>query len=121
MAKGSIQHRLTKLEAKRRFLEWFVRRRFYQTLTEQELVTFAVDGQLPASLSSRPTAIDTLDRETINRLWKEDDRIFGNRTQEELAFFATNGFWPEQTGRFHYSVRDGKLIIEWQNEAADKK
>jgi len=42
MAEGSIPRRLAKLEAKRRFLDWFVRKRFYQSLTEQELMTFDV-------------------------------------------------------------------------------
>lgn len=113
MAGASVRHRLAKLEAKGRFLHWFVRRRFYLSLTEQELVTFALSGQLPVPLTSRPSAIDRLDRKTLHRLWKEDERTFGNRTHEELAFFTLKGFWPEQTGRFHYSMRDGKLIIEW--------
>jgi hypothetical protein len=36
MAEGSIPRRVAKLEAKRRFLDWFVRQRFYQSLTEQD-------------------------------------------------------------------------------------
>lgn len=37
MAKASIRDRLAKLEDKRRFLDWFVRSRFYETLTLEEL------------------------------------------------------------------------------------
>jgi hypothetical protein len=53
---------------------------------------------------------------TLHRLWREDERIFGGRSQQELAFFTTNGFWPEQRGQFHYSMHDGKLIVEWRTE-----
>jgi|SRR5437868_14863778 len=113
MAEGSIPRRLAKLEAKRRFLDWFVRQRFYHTLTEQELMTFALDGQLPVSIPNRPSTLDRLDRKTLHRLWKDNERTFSGRSEEELASFATNGFWPEQRGRFHYSVHAGKLTVEW--------
>jgi hypothetical protein len=116
MAEGSIPRRVAKLEAKRRFLDWFVRQRFYQSLTEQELMTFAMDGQLPDPIPNRPSTMDRLDRMTLHRLWREDERIFGGRSQQELAFFTTNGFWPEQRGQFHYSMHDGKLIVEWRTE-----
>jgi hypothetical protein len=116
MAEKSIPSRLEKLEAKRRFLEWFATQRFYHSLTEQELMTFALTGQLPVPVPNRPSTMDSLDRKTLLRLWKEDERTFGGRSEEELAFYARNGFWPEQKGGFHYSIRDGKLIIEWQTE-----
>jgi hypothetical protein len=41
MAKASIRDRLAKLEDKRRFLDWFAASRFYQTLTWEELETWA--------------------------------------------------------------------------------
>jgi hypothetical protein len=117
MAGRSIPRRLEKLEARRRFLDWFVRRRFYESLTEQELRIFALSGRLPDPMPNRPSRMDRLDRKSLYRLWREHERTFGVRTQEELAYFTTNGFWPEQKGGFHYSMQDGKLIIEWRNEA----
>ncbi len=113
MAEKSIPRRLEKLEAKRRFLDWFARQRFYHSLTEQELMMFALDGQLPVPIPNRPSRIDSLDRKTLGRLWKDDERTFAGRSEEELAFFTMNGFWPEQRGRFHYSMHAGKLTIEW--------
>jgi hypothetical protein len=113
MAEKSIARRLAKLEAKRRFLDWFAKQRFYHSLTEQELMTFALDGQLPLPIPNRPSTMDSLDRKTLLRLWKDDERTFGGRSEEELAFFATNGFWPEQKWRLHYSTHGGKLIVEW--------
>lgn len=113
MPERSIPRRLEKLEAKRRFLDWFAEQRFYQSLTEQELMTFALTGQLPVPVPNRPSRIDSLDRKTLLRLWKDDERTFRGRSEEEQAFFTMNGFWPEQRGRFHYSMHDGKLIVEW--------
>lgn len=113
MAEKSIPRRLEKLEAKRRFLDWFVRQRFYQSLTDQELMTFALKGELPVPVPKRPSTMDNLDRKTLHRLWKAHERTFGGRSEEELAFFTTNGFWPEQRGRFHYSTHDGKLTVQW--------
>jgi hypothetical protein len=57
--------------------------------------------------------MDSLDRKTLLRLWKDDERTFGGRSEEELAFFTTKGFWPEQSGRLHYSMHDGKPTVEW--------
>jgi len=113
MAEKSIRRRLDELEAKRRFLEWFAKQRFYRTLTERELMTFALDGQLPVPIPTRPSTIHSLDRKTLLRLWQDDERTFSGRTEEELAFFTMNGFWPEQRGRFHYSMHAGKLTVEW--------
>ncbi len=121
MAEKSISRRVAKLEAKRRFLDWFVRMRFYESLTEQELTTFALSGQLPDPIPNGPSRMDRLDRKTLHRLWREHERTFGVRTQEELAYFTTNGFWPEQKGGLHYSMQDGKLIMEWLTEAVYKK
>lgn len=113
MAENSMLGRLAKLEAKRRFLDWFATERFYRTLTEHELTNFAVNGQLPTPIPNRPSTMDSLDKKALRRLWKEDERFFGGRNEDDLVFFTKNGFWPEQQGGFHYSMQDGKLIIEW--------
>jgi hypothetical protein len=60
--------------------------------------------------------VDTLDRNSLLKLWEEDERVFGGRNHEELEFYADNGFWPEGRGRLHYSMQDGKLVVEWRNE-----
>jgi hypothetical protein len=116
VAEKSISSRLAKLEAKRRFLDWFAKQRFYQSLTEQELMTFALYGQLPVPIPNRPSTIDSLDGKTLLRLWQDDERTFSGRSEEELAFFTMNGFWPEQRGRFNYSMHAGKLTVEWLSE-----
>ena len=29
-------------------------------------------------------------------MWEEEQRLFGARSKEQLAFFADHGHWPEQ-------------------------
>jgi hypothetical protein len=36
--------------------------------------------------------MDSLDRKTLRRLWKEDERLFGGRSKDDLAFHTRNGF-----------------------------
>ena len=105
-----------KLENQRRFLDWFVWDRFYETLTADELVTFARDGHLPNPLPSRPSRLDDLDRDSLIKRWEEEERTFAGRSREELEYYADNGFWPDERGRLHYSMQDGKLVVEWRNE-----
>jgi hypothetical protein len=116
MAKASIRDRLAKLQNMRRFRDWFVRHRFYAALTLEELETCAVGGGFPDPIPNRPSSLDTLDRNSLLKLWQEDERVFGGRNQEELQFYADSGFWPEERGRLHYSMQDGKLVVEWRSE-----
>jgi hypothetical protein len=116
MSKASSRDRLMKLEKQRRFLDWFVWNRFYESLTADELATFARDGHLPNPLPNRPSGVDGSDRKTLLKRWEDSERVFGGRSREELEYYADNGSWPEQTGRLHYSMQDGKLVVEWRNE-----
>ena len=115
MPKASIRDRLAKLEDQRRFLDWFVRHRFYATLTLEELETCALGGGLPDPVPNRPSNVDTSDRKSLLKLWEEDELRFGGRSQDELDFYAEHGFWPERKGRLHYSMQDGRLFVEWRN------
>ena len=109
-----IRNRLTRLEKKRRFLDWFVWDRFVDSLTEDELGIYVRDGKPPEPIPNRPSRFDTMDRKTLSKLWEENERIFAGRSPEELEYFAENGHWPEQRGWFHYLMEDGKLVVEWQ-------
>lgn len=120
MSLASIRDRLGRLEKRRRFLDWFVRHRFYATLTEEELKTFA-SGRFPNPIPNRSSNVDRLDRKSLLRLWEEDERKQGGRSPEELEYYTKNGVWPEQRGRLHYSMQDGKLVVEWRNELSEKR
>ena len=117
MAKASIRDRLEKLENKRRFLDWFVLNRFLDTLTLEELETWTSGRGLPDPVPNRPSSFDTMERESLRKLWEEDERRFAGRSKEEQEFYVNNGFFPEQKGRLHYFFQDGQLQIEWRNEA----
>jgi hypothetical protein len=60
-----------------------------------------------------------LDRKTLLQLWEENEHVFGGRNRDELEFYADHGFWPEQSGRLHYSMQDGKLFVKWRNESEE--
>jgi hypothetical protein len=120
MAKTSIRDRLAKLENRRRFLDWFVRHRLFDSLTSEELETCASGGGFPNPIPNRPSSLDTLDRKSLLKLWEEDERVFGGRSKEELEFYSDNGSWPEAEGRLHYSMQDGKLFVEWRSGPEEK-
>jgi|ERR1039458_1199484 hypothetical protein len=109
-----IRSRLVKLENERRFLDWFVWARFFDSLTEDELETHALGESLPDPFPNRPSNLDSLDRKSLIKLWKEDERILGGRSHEDKVYFTKNGSWPEQRGRFHYWTRGGNFFVEWR-------
>ena len=120
MAKASIRDRLAKLENQRRFLDWFVTHRFWATLSLEELETFAAGGGLPNPVPNRPSNLDTMDQKSLTKLWEEEERVFKGRSQADQDAYADTGVWPEQRGRLHYSMQDGKLFAEWRNEVLDE-
>ena len=120
MAKASIRDRLEKLDRDRRFLEWFAFQRFLVTLTDVELETWAAGGGLPDPIPNRPSELETMDRKSLRKLWKEDEQRWRERTKEEVEFYADNGFFPEKKGRLHYFMQNGRLQIEWRNEVNDQ-
>ena len=114
----SVRVRLMRLESKRRFLNWFVTDRFYESLTADELLAFGRDGKLPDPIPNRPSRIDLLDRKSLLKRWEEQEQVFGDRSEEELKYYCKSGFWPEKRGRFHYWMQDGwvKLRVEPEEE-----
>ena len=116
---ASIRVQLMRLEKKQRFLNWFAMQRLFASLTDDELATYERERKLPER-SSRPSPLDTLDRKTLLKLWQEHERVFGGRSDLELDYYIKNGAWPEQKGRFHYSIQDGKLCIEWRIEPEEE-
>ena len=51
---------------------------------------------------------------------KKNEEFFGGRSNEEREFYIDNGFWPEQKGRLHYFLHDGRLQIEWRGEVHEQ-
>src|SRR5450755_4339929 len=104
MAKASVRDRLEKLENRRRFLDWFVMARLYDSFTTDELEAFASGRGYPDPIPNRPSSLDTLDRKSLVKLWEENERVYEGRSHEDLEYYTQTGSWPKEKGRLHYSL-----------------
>jgi hypothetical protein len=110
----SIQERLDRLEDGRRFIAWFVFERLLDSLTLEQLETYARNGRwpgpLPEPLPRGASRLDGLDRKSLIKRWKESERMFRHRSQDEIPFYGENRYWPEQRMRPRYYLQDGCLL-----------
>jgi hypothetical protein len=110
----SIQERLERLENDRRFLQWLHCERFLEGLSDEQLEVYARHGclpdPLPEPLPIGASRLDRLDRKTLIGLWQENEREFGDRSQEELDFFCAHGHWPGA------GVQRANLPESWMGE-----
>jgi hypothetical protein len=109
-----IRSRLTRLERKQRFLDWLLWQRALDSLTEDECRTYLRDRKFPESIPNRSSAFDIRDQKTLSKLWEEDERISAGRSQEEGEYFRENGHWPDERGRLHFFMEDGKWVVAWR-------
>jgi hypothetical protein len=70
-------------------------------MSVEELEAFAITGirddrPEPAFGTSR---FDSMDRASLEKLWKEHVAAFAGRDGSELEFYAVHGYWPEHRGR----------------------
>ena len=96
----SAKSRLARLEQEQRFKRWFETNDLLERFTDEELKIYSEAGELPQSalcdsVADRPSRLDGLDRKTILKLFEEHELIFGGRSDEEISFYATHGYWPE--------------------------
>jgi len=79
------------------FRHWLRMARIFATMTADELEDYAVTGILIA----RPepafgmSPLDSMDRASLIKLWKENLEMFAGRRGSELEFYAVHGDWPE--------------------------
>src|SRR5262249_19274613 len=57
---------------------------------------------LPDPIPHRPSSLDAMDRESIRKLWEQEELRVRGRSKEEREFYVENGVWPEQRGRLRY-------------------
>jgi hypothetical protein len=92
--------RIERLETEMQFRRWLWHARLLERLSYEQLEECACLGRLPdplpEPLPKGESKLEGLDRKALMQLWEEDLRFFGSRSQEELAFFAVHGHWPEQ-------------------------
>jgi hypothetical protein len=96
----SVKSRLARLEKEQRFKRWLEIQDLLERFTDGELKTFAETGELPEwvlceDLADPPSRLDRLDRGTLLKLFDDDERLFGGRSDEEISFYATHGYWPQ--------------------------
>lgn len=89
--------------------------RFWASLSLEELETFASGGGLPDPMPNRSSTLDTMDQKRRIKLWEKDERIHEGRSQADREYYADTGLWPEQRGRLHYFLQDGRLSVEWRS------
>jgi hypothetical protein len=110
---ASIPERLAPLEKRHKFVKWFAFQSLIESLTDDELETFARIGTLSNPIPTRPGPLAKLDRKTLLRLWEQSEREFSRRTPRDLEVYAKNGYWPTHGLRPRYSIQNGQWIVEW--------
>ena len=116
--RSSIRERLELLEKEHRFLTWVLSYRFIESLTVNELEAFAHDNSLPDPAPNRLSRLEGLDRNSLLKLWEEQERLLEYRSSEDLKHFCTHGRWPEELGRLKYSHKDGNISVELEKAEA---
>src|SRR5271167_1160480 len=94
----SMLTRLEKLENECHFVNWVLRQRYIESLTEDELHKYVQEGMFPNPAPNRSSPLDQLDRDTLLKRWQEDLLRYEGRTGEDLQGFCEHGRWPEQSG-----------------------
>jgi hypothetical protein len=110
--------RLERLEEEQRFNQWFQLNSVLSRCTEEELEVFVKTGELADSIycesfTDRPSCLDGLDRKSLFMLFEEDERFFGNLSNNELKVYAEHrtlpGLGREETAKHnekHFKRRE---------------
>jgi hypothetical protein len=88
-----IKLRLEAAEEELRFKMWIRVERLIENTSEQELEEYCRTGAYSPRLDPPPGAsrLDTLDRATLLRLWKQSEQTWRGRNREDLVFWTS---WP---------------------------
>jgi hypothetical protein len=95
---ATTRNRIERLEAEVRFRVWVRHQRWLESLSEKELEMWAASGQCPERPEPLPgmSPLDQMEREELQKLWKEGEQRWEGRNREDLAFFCLHGHWQEQ-------------------------
>lgn len=98
----TIRNRVEQLETEFRFRKWLAGARLLERFTAEQLLDFAAHKTIPESipppLPSGESESDGLDKRTLMKLWKENERIgreFMRHTEEERLFWTQHGHFPD--------------------------
>jgi hypothetical protein len=97
----SIKGRIEQLEAEQRFDDWIAEQRLLESFTDEQLNDLMMYGRLPdplpESLPVGKSQFDQLDRKTLIKQWREHEREWAGRSEEELTFYISHGHWPDES------------------------
>src|SRR5260370_37431702 len=100
-----LKNRVERLESEYRFRRWFHFERYLESLSEEQLKSFATkgffEGPVPEPLPTGRGKLDGLDRKNLIELWQENERWhakFVRRNVEDQKFFCVHGHCPEGGG-----------------------
>lgn len=96
---ASLKTRLARLEEEQRFQDWLEFQRFLESLSDSQIEDYINNlrppDPLPAPLPFGRSRLDTLDRKSLVKLWRESERKWAGRDRDELDFYTSHGHWPE--------------------------
>jgi hypothetical protein len=98
MMAATNRNRIKRLERELEFKFWIRHERWFDSLSADELKTYAETGQYPERPEPAPgiSPIDNMEREELRKLWKEEKQTWSGRNREEMTFFGVHGHWPER-------------------------
>jgi|SRR5215831_12016704 len=89
----TISSRIERLERELKFRAWVRHQRRLQAMSDDELLSCASAGNYP----ERPeppagmSPMDSMERDELRKLWKQDEERWAGRTGEDLGFFCRHG------------------------------
>ena len=95
---ATIESRLARIETEIRFRFWVRWQRMVEGMDTDEMEMLASTGQWSNRPEPAPGAstLDAMDRPSLLTMWKQAQQQSAGRNDEELAFYACHGHWPEQ-------------------------
>ncbi len=94
-----FKNRLERVEQEQRFNQWFQLNSVLSRFTDEELKMFVETGKVGDSVycesfTDRPNCLDELDRKSLFMLFEEDERLFGNLSNDELKVYVEHRTLP---------------------------
>ena len=100
---SDLKSRVERLEREYRFRRWFHFQRYLESLSLEQLESFATrgfcEGPVPEPLPPGGSKLDGLDRNKLLEQWQKNERWhakFARRKLEDQEFYYVHGHWPEQ-------------------------
>jgi hypothetical protein len=98
-----LKSRVERLESEYRFRHWYHFERYMESLSDEQLESFATqgffEGPQPEPLPAGKSKLDGLDRKRLVELCHESERWYAHfaaHSVEDQDFLGIHGHWPEE-------------------------